>query len=80
MTPTVRTNTTMRRKRGINLEFYQQPSGAGNEAQAPAGAARFGSGSPWLPGAGRPYWQGIRCMTCFRALLRRGEVMRCPVS
>ncbi len=23
--------------------------------------------------AGCPYWRGIRCMTCFRALLRRGR-------
>ena len=22
---------------------------------------------------GCPYWQGVRCMTCFRALLRRGR-------
>ena len=22
---------------------------------------------------GCPYWRGVRCMTCFRALLRRGR-------
>lgn len=23
--------------------------------------------------AGCPYWRGVRCVTCFRALLRRGR-------
>lgn len=80
MTPTVRTNTTMRRKRGINLEFYQQPSGAGNEAQAPAGAARFGSGSPWLPVRRVPLLAGYPLYDLFPRPAAAREVMRCPVS
>ena len=80
MTPTARTNTTMRRKRGINLEFYQQPPGAGNEAQAPEGAARPGPGSPWLPVRRVSLLAGYPLYDLFPRPAVAREVMRCPVS